>query len=354
MTYIPPPRSNGTIQTTRTKQPWQPGRPFRILVVDGGGIRGVFPAAFLAELERRFLGGKSIAGHFDMIAGTSTGGIIALALAHGLTAQEILDVYVERGERIFPHAGRLAHLWRLVRSAGKPRHDQCLLQDELLRIFGEAHLGDAQSRLVIPSFDGRHGEPVLYKTPHHPDYRKDRHKRMVDVALHTSAAPGYYSGVLDAGYVMMDGGLWANTPVMNALVDALACFDVAREDIRILSIGTGQGTFTTDERSRLGGWLRWRSLRPFLAANRAQSKDSLGQAYLLIGRQNVRRIDIPESDNPIGLDEARRAIRELPRAARAQAEAVGHDLQSVFLSDRVDTYVPFPLFANSQAVHNSA
>ncbi len=205
MTYIPPPRSNGTIQTTRLKQPWLPGRPFRILAIDGGGIRGVFPAAFLAEIERRFLNGQSIGNYFDMIAGTSTGGIIALALAHGLTAQEIVDIYVDRGERIFPHAGRLGRLWRLVRSAGK--HDQDRLRDELLRIFGEAHFGDAQSRLVIPSFDRRHGEPFIYKTPHHPDYKKDRQKRMVDVALHTSA-PTTYPGVLDAGCVMLDGGLW--------------------------------------------------------------------------------------------------------------------------------------------------
>lgn len=354
MTYIPPPRSNGTIQTTRLKQLWDPGRPFRILAIDGGGIRGVFPAAFLAEIERRFLDGESIANHFDMIAGTSTGGIIALALAHGLTAQEILDVYVDRGERIFPHAGRLGRLWRIIRSAGKPLHDQGRLQNELLRIFGDAHLGDAQSRLVVPSFDGRHGEPFIYKTPHHPDYKKDRHKRMVDVALHTSAAPYYYPGVLDAGYVMMDGGLWANTPVMNALVDALACFDVTREDIRILSIGTGQEAFTIDERSRLGGWLRWRSLRPYYAATRAQSKDSLGQAYLMIGRQNVHRIDVPESDDPIGLDETRRAVRELPRMARVHAEAVGHHLHSVFLTGRAAPYVPCPLLVSEPAESGGA
>lgn len=343
MTYMPPPRSNGTNQSTRVKQPWQPGRPFRILAIDGGGIRGVFPAAFLAEIERRFLGGESIANHFDLIAGTSTGGIIALALAHGLTAQEVLDIYVERGERIFPHAGRLGQLWRLVRSIGKPMHNQNHLQDELLRIFGDAHFGDAKCRVVIPSFDGRHGEPFIYKTPHHPDYKKDRHKRMVDVALHTSAAPYYYPGVQDAGYVMLDGGLWANTPVMNALVDALACFDVARDDIRILSIGTGQETFSIDERSRLGGSWRWNSLLPFKMASRAQCKDALGQAFLLIGRQNVHRIDVPETERPIQLDETRRAVTELPRLARAHAEAVGHHLCSVFLTDQAVDYAPCPL-----------
>lgn len=166
-------------------------------------------------------------------------------------------------------------------------------------------------------------------------------------AGYTSAAPYYYPGVLDAGYVMLDGGLWANTPVMNALVDALACFDVAREDIWILSIGTGQETFTIDERSRRGGWVRWGSLRPYYAASRA-SKDSLGQAFLLVGRQNVHRIDAPESDHPIGLDDPRRAVRELPRTARGHADAVGHHLHSVSLTAPSAAYVPCPLPLNTK------
>ena len=100
--YVPPRRSEGTIEHTRLKQPWPKDRLFRILSIDGGGIRGVFPAAYLAELERRFLGGKPVGRHFDMVAGTSTGGIIALALASGMSAAQALQVYVERGERIFP------------------------------------------------------------------------------------------------------------------------------------------------------------------------------------------------------------------------------------------------------------
>ncbi|WP_312861700.1 patatin-like phospholipase family protein [Segnochrobactrum spirostomi] len=71
------------------------------------------------------------------------------------------------------------------------------------------------------------------------DYQKDRHKKLAHVALHTTAAPSYYPGVEDDGYIMIDGGIWANNPVMNALVDALACFDIAREGVRILSLGTG-------------------------------------------------------------------------------------------------------------------
>ena len=105
MTYVPPRRSDGTIQQVRVKQPWPKDRLFRILSIDGGGIRGVFPAAYLADIEKKSLGGRSIATCFDMIAGTSTGGIIALALAHGMTAAEGLKIYSDRGNRIFPANG---------------------------------------------------------------------------------------------------------------------------------------------------------------------------------------------------------------------------------------------------------
>lgn len=342
MTYLPPPRSDGTIQQMRLKQPWPAGRPFRILSIDGGGIRGVFPAAVLAEIEKRFLAGASIANHFDMIAGTSTGGIIALALAHGMTAQEALRIYTERGEHIFPRPAGVRKLTTMLRWLMKPKHDQSKLKDELLRIFGDKVLDEARSRLVIPSFEGRHGEPFIYKTPHHPDYQKDRHKKFAHVALHTTAAPSYYPGVEDDGYVMIDGGIWANNPVMNALVDALACFEVARENVRILSLGTGEATFTVNEKARLGGVKEWAFLRAFNAAGRAQSRNALGQAYLLVGKNNVARIDVPESDTPIAMDDVRRSVRELPLVARSLVEGAGHHIQRLFLEDAADPFVRFP------------
>ncbi len=343
MTYLPPPRSDGTIQQMRLKQPWPSGRPFRILSIDGGGIRGVFPAAFLAEIEKRFLGGASVANYFDMIAGTSTGGLIALALAHGMTAQEALCIYTERGEHIFPRRAGVKKLVTLLRWLVKPKHDQSKLKDELLRIFGDKVLDEAQARLVIPTFEGRHGEPFIYKTPHHPDYQKDRHKKFAYVALHTTAAPSYYPGVEDDGYVMIDGGIWANNPVMNALVDALACFDVERENIRILSLGTGEATFTVNETARLGGVKEWAFLRAFNAAGRAQSRNALGQAYLLVGKDNVIRIDVPESDTPIAMDDVRRSVRELPLVARSLVEGAGHHVQRLFLGDPADPFVRCPL-----------
>jgi len=333
MNHVPTRRSDGTIQHIREKLPWPKDRLFRILSIDGGGIKGVFPAAYLAEIEKRFLDGRSIADHFDMIAGTSTGGIIALALAHGMTAQQALQIYVERGDRIFPTLKGWRRWVRGLRWLFKPKHDQAALQAELEGVFGDALLNDACKRLVIPSFEGRYGEPFLYKTPHHPDYQNDRHKTFAQVALHTTAAPSYYPGVDHDGYVMIDGGVWANNPVMNALVDALACYDVPRENVRILSLGTGDATFSVDERARNGGARHWAFMRAFNAASRAQSKNVLGQAYLLIGKSNVVRIDPPESDRPIALDDVPRSLRELPLVARSLAESSGHHIEGVFLQD---------------------
>jgi uncharacterized protein len=342
MTYVPARRSDGTIQQARIKQPWPKDRLFRILSIDGGGIRGVFPAAYLAEMERRFLDGRSIATCFDMVAGTSTGGIIALALAHGMSAREALQIYVDRGTRIFPGLSGWRKWRRLLRWISRPKHDQSVLRDELLSIFGDKVLNDATTRLVVPSFEGRHGEPFLYKTPHHPDYQKDRHERFAHVALHTSAAPSYYPAVDNDGLFMIDGGIWANNPVMNALVDVLACYNVPRESIRILSLGTGESEFTFGEGVRSGGVRHWAFLRAFEAAARAQCKNALGQAYLLVGKNNVLRIDPPESSNPVELDDVPRALAELPAIARSLSEASGHHFAAMFLVDAAETFVRCP------------
>ncbi len=331
-------RSDGTIQHRRLLQSWPKGKPFKILSIDGGGIRGVFPAAYIAELERRFLVGAPIGNHFDMVAGTSTGGIITLALAKGMTGQQALTIYTERGGRIFPKKNGLPRLLRWTRSLFGPKHDQAVLKAELEAEFGATLFGEAHHRCVIPSFDGMYGEPVIYKTPHHPDYKLDQHKTMVDIALHTTAAPTIFPAVKDGERVMIDGGIWAKNPIMNALVDALACYDVPRENVRILSLGTGESTFSLSGAAQTGGKKDWAILLLFLAASRAQSKNALGQAFLLAGKDNVLRIDVPETDTPIALDDVARSLNELPHAARSLVEASGHQVFEKFLTEPAEPY----------------
>ncbi|MFT8246441.1 CBASS cGAMP-activated phospholipase [Roseomonas sp. BN140053] len=341
MNYVPPRRSDGTHQGRRQQLPWPKDRPFRILSIDGGGICGILPAAILAELESRFLGGRSVAGYFDMVAGTSTGGIIALGLAHGLTGRDVQRFYMEKGEQIFPNSNALVRCWRWARKFHRSAYDNQPLEQELLKIFGDTPFGDARIRLCIPSFEGIHGEPWIYKTPHHPDYRKDRVERMVKVALATSAAPTYLRAVPNNGYLMVDGGLWANNPVMNAVTDALACYDIERSQIRVLSLGCGETAFKVDQARSGGGLFQWKNA--IRAAMRAQSHNALGQSWLLVGKENVVRLDAPETSNPIAMDDHRRAAAELPAMARSLVEGAGQHVKELFLSDIAVPYEPCAL-----------
>lgn len=345
MNYSPPRRSDGTLEYRREKLPWPKDRPFRVLSLDGGGIRGLFGAAYLAEIERRFLSGESIGNHFDMIAGTSTGGIIALGLAHGKTAKQISEIYTERGEFIFPPSRVLTGWWRFLRSFFRPKHRSSDLRNELLRVFGDDVLDVAKRRVVIPCFEGEHGEPFIYKTPHHPAYQKDRHKPMVDIALQTAAAPSYLAAVEDHGYKMLDGGLWANNPIMNAVVDVLACYEIPAENVRVLSIGTGENTVKLDKRHLDGGKIAWglsaQAPLPFRIAARAQSKNALGQAYLLLGKPNVIRVDLDEREQHMDLDDVRRAKAELPNLGRAHAEANGPLIQQMFLLGETERFINY-------------
>lgn len=344
MNYIPPRRSDGTIQSRRVLQPWPKDRPFRILSIDGGGICGVLPAAILAEVEKRFLGGAPVTSCFDMIAGTSTGGLIALGLGHGMSAQELVMFYVERGDRIFPTrvgvSGKLLRLFRSAKQKFRTIYDADVLEEELLRVFGQKYFGESKARLCIPSFEGTHGEPWIYKTPHHPDYKKDRNERMVTVGRATSAAPTYFKSMDAFGYRMVDGGLWANNPIMIALVDALACYDLDRSQVRILSLGCGETSFKVSDDKIEGGEWQWRTA--ICAAMRAQSLNSLGQAFLLVGKDRVMRLDAPATETPIPLDDTIRAISELPNMARSLVEGAGHRIADLFLQEVAAPYEPCP------------
>jgi patatin-like phospholipase/acyl hydrolase len=223
----PPRRSAGALRERRVPQPWPEDRDFRILSLDGGGIRGIFPAAVLAGLEARYLGGRSVAQCFDLITGTSTGGILAIGLAAGLTATALRDVYVERGGEIFPPLpdGIVGGARRRLRSASqyfRYRYDRDALVSILTEMLGHGRLGAAQARLCIPSFDGRYGEVYIFKTPHHPDFKKDAYEHMVKVASATAAVPTFFQPLPDGGYTFVDGGVWANNPIMVGVVDALS------------------------------------------------------------------------------------------------------------------------------------
>lgn len=326
-----PRRSDGTRQTLRPVEPWPTGKPFKILSIDGGGILGILPCMILAEIEKRFLSGEPIGKHFDMLVGTSTGGIITLGLGQGRSAQDISKLYLERGRFIFP-GNRVTRWLRGWAGWAFTPYDRTNLENELRREFSDGLFGSSSIPTCIPSFDGRYGEPYVFKTPHHPDYKKDRHERLVDVGLSTAAAPTIFAAVKRNGYVFADGGIWANNPAMIGVVDALTCFDIERTQIRLLSLGCGQETYRMRWWHRIGGRLAWAGL--FVdSAMRAQSHNALGQAGLLIGRSNMIRLDAPEVAKRIDMDNVDRALAEMPPVARSLAEASGHQIFQMFLQN---------------------
>ena len=164
-------RSLGALLHRRVPLEWPTEREFRILSIDGGGIRGIFPAAYLAGLEERYLGGCSVASCFDLITGTSTGGIIAVGLGAGLRASDLRDLYVERGREVFPPAGALGRRAAWLSRLFRYRYSREALAQVLHEYLGDRTLGDSGSRLCIPSCEGRHSDLYVFKTPHHPDYR---------------------------------------------------------------------------------------------------------------------------------------------------------------------------------------
>ena len=211
----------------------------------------------------------------------------------------------------------------------------CILDE----IFGKQKFGDSRSRLCIPSFDGRYGEVYIFKTPHHPDFHKDAEEHMTKVALATAAAPTFFQPLEDGGYTFVDGGVWSNNPVMIALVDALSCFSVPRERIRILSLGCGSDPYIVNKSKVLfGGMLMWHDI--IRAAIRLQSANALGQAGLLIGADRVVRVDTPASQGEIEMDDWTRAAEELPSAANVALDEVGQSVASMFLSSRIVPYQP--------------
>ena len=323
-------RSDTILQTRREPLPWPDAAEFRILSIDGGGIKGIFPAAVLTYLEDSCLDGQPIGDYFDLIAGTSTGGIIALGLGAGIPARFLLDLYVNEGHRVFPPEQRQKGR-RLFRRLWRNRYDRAPLDELIRQTLGDMTLRESRYRLLIPATEAKHGDPAVYKTPHHPGYFLDGDKLMAEVAAATSAAPTYLEPVVQDGYTLLDGGIWANNPTMMALVEALTCFDVQREQISILSLGCGQDGFRINNKQAAGaGQLQWREI--IYVAMHYQSLTAVNQAGLLIGRDRVTRLDRPEGAERIELDDWEKARLLLPGEARAVAEQHSERIAETFFT----------------------
>jgi patatin-like phospholipase/acyl hydrolase len=309
----------------------------RILSIDGGGIKGVFPISFLAHLEAA-LSLQSVANYFDLIAGTSVGGIIALGLGLGQTAQQMRDFFVEKGPDIFPQHAVPASTFRLLCGAERYRPDH--LRAALTEVFGSQVLGDSRVRLLIPAFDATKADIHIYKTAHHERLGIDHRLTAVEVALATAAAPTFFPAYDSSHCItLVDGGIWANDPVALAAVEGVSVLQWDADEIDVLSIGCTEETIDFKQRGH-GGifWIR----RAIEAAMRGQSRSALGMARHLTGRdkglENVVRINPVVAANRFSLDGVE-GIRDLQGFGYAEARNALPELKNRFFATKADEFV---------------
>jgi patatin-like phospholipase/acyl hydrolase len=272
---------------------------FQILALDGGGAKALFTAHVLARLEQDL--GISISNSFDLIAGTSAGGIVALGLGAGLTPGEIVSHYEALVKTVFPVSRRRP--WRRPRQLTAPIYDGDVLRSALTEVLGDRTLGESTKRLVIPSWDVQRGAVHIFKTPHHIRLTRDWRIPMVDIAMATSAAPIYFPAARVDGQRLIDGGVWANNPSVVAIAEAVSMLNVPLGSISVLNVGTIDQLTNHPKRLDRGGLFNWAKPIAPLILN-AGSRGGQGIAEHLIGKSAYTRFDARVPGDLYALDSA--------------------------------------------------
>lgn len=214
---------------------------FRILSIDGGGIKGIYSAKILEQFEKKF--NYHIVDYFDLICGTSTGGLIALALSLKIPAEEIVSFYYDKGKFIFPKMNKVKGFLKQIGWGGK--HDNKELSKALYEIFGNRTIGESNCLLCIPSFSLTDSRPYIFKYDHSEgNLSRDNKTKYAEVALATSAASTYLPIVQIESHdnkQFIDGGVYANNPTLIGIVEALKYFvgkDKNFDHLRVMSIAS--------------------------------------------------------------------------------------------------------------------
>jgi predicted acylesterase/phospholipase RssA len=316
--------------------------PFRVLALDGGGIRGYYTAMLLVGLVRHFevstgRANLDLGKGFDLIAGTSTGGILAAALAHGVRPERISELYKTKGPAIFPErfpklSMNLSTLKWAFRHWERPTASVTVLKVELERVFGQTTMDNLWANrkiaLTIPSISVENYGPKVFKTPHLARLTHDRGLKLSDVCLATSAAPllfplhpigrstGYFRNDL-----FVDGGLWANNPSLVGLLEAIEILAATSDQtraIQIFSLGTCSGKvdqshLKADPQGGLRTWNAGKDITELAVTTSANAMDFmshlLAKALSASGRKvTYARIPDPEMTSvqqaALGMDRA--------------------------------------------------
>lgn len=222
----------------------------KVLSIDGGGIRGIIPAMVLAEIERRTE--KRIAEMFDLVAGTSTGGILALGLTKPgqdgkpeYSAKKLIELYETEGGRIFS-----IPVWHRIKSAGgvlEEKYPSEGIEEVAKEYFGDVRLAQAHKEVLVTAYEIEKRSPWFFKRRHALDpTKKGYNPFMREVARATSAAPTYFEPLqltvgAEGDLAFIDGGVHSNNPAMCAYVEAMK-INPDEKDFLVVSLGTGELT----------------------------------------------------------------------------------------------------------------
>ncbi len=294
------------------------GSIFRILSIDGGGIRGVFPAQILQEIEEKL--GVNLYESFDMITGTSTGAIIAAGVATKMPMRDIVDLYKKHGSTIFQRK-KPRFLFKKLRLKLQPIihsiYDSQHLKNVLQDVFQQQTLGSIEKPLILPATDIGNGSVHVFKSGYSKEFVRDKDVLVTDAVLASCSAPTFFNPHRLKPYLLADGGLWANNPALVATIDARYRLNIQHDNVRVLSIGTGkQNTmYGTDAFKKWGlfnGWAREKFIEFILSLQSQSTKNYLD---LLLGREKILRLDF-ESDKHLPLDDVSVMDDLISRASR--------------------------------------
>lgn len=212
---------------------------FKILSLDGGGVRGIFSARVLDLMNRNL--NIDVHKAFDLVVGTSTGSIVAAAVATGYDLSKLVEDYESQAPEIFRRKNLLSifHL--------KSKYDAGVLENFLQDSFGEIRLGDIEVPLMINATNVSTGRVQVFKSSYQKrrrggDYFRDGEIPLYKAVLASCSAPTYFDPAKVSDDLVCDGGLWANTPELVAYTEAISNFQRTPENMRILSIGTGNAS----------------------------------------------------------------------------------------------------------------